>query len=59
MGVSKPGKRLSKRELIESALRDLDPSIREQARRILEELDESSLSNRERVRDHLRKYKLI
>ncbi|RLG81453.1 MAG: hypothetical protein DRO13_01170 [Thermoprotei archaeon] len=55
MSVYRPSRYPKKRELIEEALKDLNPSIREQARRVLEELDESTLSNRDRVRDFLKK----
>jgi len=55
MSVYRPSRYPKKRELIEEALKDLNPSIREQARRVLEELDESTLSNRDRVRDYLKK----
>ncbi len=55
MSIFKPSKRFRKKELIEQALKDLDPALREQARIILEELDETTLANKDKVRDILRK----
>lgn len=59
MCIFKPRKTVDRKELIENALKDLDPSIREQARRILEELDDKTLASRERIRDILKKRGLI
>lgn len=59
MSIFKPDKRISKKELIENALKDLDPSIREQARIILEKLDTDTLSNRDKIKNILKKRGLI
>lgn len=59
MSIFKPRREVARRELIENALKDLDPSIREQARRILETLDDKTLSDRNKVREILKKHKLI
>lgn len=59
MSIFKPTKYPRKKDLIEQALKDLNPSLREQARSLLEELDENTLSNREKVRDFLRKKGLL
>jgi hypothetical protein len=44
-----------RRRLIEDALRDLSPDVRDEARRLLESLDYSVLSDREAVRRLLRR----
>lgn len=59
MSIFKPHKKISRKELIENALRDLDPSIREQARLLLEQLDTNTLLSKDRVRDILKKHGLI
>jgi len=55
VSVFKPFKRFDKRELIEQALKDLDPSLREHARVFLEELDPETLADPDKVKDYLRK----
>ncbi|ADV64624.1 hypothetical protein [Desulfurococcus mucosus] len=42
MAVFKPGK--NRREIIEELLRDLDPSLREEARRLLESMSPDELA---------------
>ncbi|MEM0380799.1 MAG: hypothetical protein QXX35_02440 [Desulfurococcaceae archaeon] len=59
MSVFKPRKYIDRKELIENALKDLDPSIREKARKILEQLDESVLTDRDRIKSILKKHGLI
>ncbi len=59
VSIFKPSKHFRKKELIEEALKDLDPSIREQARRILEELDESTLQDKKRIKEYLKRYRII
>ncbi|MET1160285.1 MAG: hypothetical protein ABWW65_04935 [Thermoprotei archaeon] len=59
MSIFKPTRFPRKRDLIEEALKDLDPAIREKARELLELLDENTLKNRDKVREFLRKRGLI
>lgn len=55
MSVFKPVKKPPKKDLIENALKDLDPSVRERAREILQNLDEESLKDIGKVRELLKK----
>jgi len=55
MSIYKPRKGFDKKNLIDEALKDLDPSLREEARRLLEELDENKLMDREYVKKMLRR----
>jgi len=59
VSVFKPFKRFDKKELIEQALKDLDPSLREHARVFLEELDSETLADPDKVKDYLRKRGLL
>ena len=59
MSIFKPSKSFRKKEMIEQALKDLDPSLREQARVLLEELDEKTLADKDRVREYLRRRGLL
>lgn len=59
MSIFKPAKKPYKKELIDSALNDLDPSVRDKAREILENLDEEYLLDRDRVRELLRKRGIV
>lgn len=59
MSVFKPTKKPARRELIENALRDLDPSVREKAREVLESLDDNSLKNKDKIRELLRRRGLL
>ena len=52
------GKR-SKKEIIEDVLRDLEPNVREEARRFLEEIKGLELMDREELKTMLRKRRLI
>ncbi len=49
MSLYKPNKHLDKRKIIENILKDLDPGIRDSARRFLEELDQNVLRDKQRV----------
>ncbi len=59
LSIFKPVKKPTRKELIENALKDLDPSVREKAREILETLDENSLKNMDKVKELLRKRGLL
>jgi len=59
VSVFKPTKRFDKKELIEQALKDLNPALREQARAFLEELNELSLADKKKVQEYLRKRGLL
>ncbi len=59
MSIFKPKKHAKKKDLVEQALRDLDPSLREQARIFLEQLDEETLANRKKLKELLKRRKLI
>jgi len=52
------GKR-SKREIIDDILRDLDPSVRDEARRFLEEIKGLEYMDREELKTMLRKRRFI
>lgn len=58
MSIIKPGKS-RKKEMIEQILRDLDPSIREEARRVLEEVDPREPLDREKIIEILRKKRIL
>ncbi len=49
----------SKKEIIEDVLKDLEPSVREEARRVLEEIKGLELMDREELKMMLRKRRLI
>ncbi len=49
----------SKKEIIEDVLKDLEPSVREEARRVLEEIKGLELMDREELKTMLRKRRLI
>ena len=49
----------SKKEIIEDVLKDLEPSLREEARRVLEEIKGLELMDREELKTMLRKRKII
>ncbi len=49
----------SKKEIIEDVLKDLEPNLREEARRILEEIRGLELMDREELKTMLRKRKII
>jgi len=49
LSLYKPDKHLDKRRIIENILKDLDPGIRDSARRFLEELDHNVLKDKQRV----------
>ncbi len=59
MALFKPKKPFDRRGMIEDILRDLDPSLREEARRLLENLPQEQLLNKEYVRRFLRKKGLL
>jgi len=54
MSVFKP-KRFTRRELIEEALKDLNPSTREYAKRILEGSDDKTSLEQGKTGEHLKK----
>ena len=49
----------SKKEIIEDVLKDLEPSVREEARRVLKEIKGLELMDREELKMMLRKRRLI
>jgi len=49
----------SKKEIIEDVLKDLEPNLREEARRILEEIKGLELMDREELKTMLRKRRII
>ena len=57
MSITRPGDFLGrkKREIIEEITRDLSPGVRDEARRILENLSMEELMDRRRVLEKLRK----
>lgn len=55
----KPAKKPSRKDLVENALKDLDPSVRERAREILESLDDESLRDRGKIKELFRKRGLL
>ncbi len=61
MSIIKPDDLYKKRrkELLDNILKDLSPGLRDQARRLLEELDIETLSKREKVLEYLRKKGII
>ncbi len=59
MSLYKPNKHMDKRRIIENILKDLDPGIRDSARRFLEELDQNILTDKQRVLKLLKNKGLI
>lgn len=59
MSIFKPTRRNTKRDLIDQALRDIDPLVRDKAREILETLNEEELRDPDKVREILRRKKII
>ncbi len=59
LSLYKPDKYMNKRRTIENILKDLDPGIRDSARRFLEELDQNILMDKQRVLKLLKKRGLI
>jgi len=49
----------SKKEIIEDVLKDLEPSLREEARRVLEKIKGLELMDREELKTMLRKRRII
>ncbi len=49
----------SKKEIIEDVLKDLEPSVREEARRVLEEIKGLEIMDREELKTMLRKRRII
>ncbi len=58
MSIIKPG-RNRRKKMIEQILRDLDPSIREEARRVIEEVNPREPLNREKIIEILRKKRIL
>lgn len=59
MSLYKPGKDLDRKKIIDQILRDLNPDVREEARRILITLSTSELIDRTRVNRILKKKGLL
>lgn len=59
MSIFKPKKPFHRRDLIEDALKDLDPGVREQAREILESLSEDILKDKSKIKEILKKRGLL
>ncbi|OYT40379.1 MAG: hypothetical protein B6U89_02405, partial [Desulfurococcales archaeon ex4484_58] len=57
--IFKPKKPFHRRDLIEDALKDLDPGVREQAREILESLSEDILKDKSKIKEILKKRGLL
>ncbi|ADI32099.1 hypothetical protein Shell_0993 [Staphylothermus hellenicus DSM 12710] len=59
MSLFKPGKNIDRRKIIEQILRDLDPGIRDEARRFLSTLRDEDLVDRVKVNSLLKKKGLL
>ncbi|WP_245521820.1 hypothetical protein [Staphylothermus hellenicus] len=59
LSLFKPGKNIDRRKIIEQILRDLDPGIRDEARRFLSTLRDEDLVDRVKVNSLLKKKGLL
>ncbi|ABN70546.1 hypothetical protein Smar_1456 [Staphylothermus marinus F1] len=59
MSLFKPGKTIDRRKIIEQILKDLDPGIRDEARRFLNTLRDEDLVDRVKVSSLLKKKGLL